>query len=293
MKHNKKLLSCFVSGMLFFNVSTSFSGSVDASTGARYYRRHDCSNSNPSSYYSYSLSFNSPITSSELPRTIIGNNDMVRDYDTSVVRLSCGGTGFIIDEHTIATAAHCVYDNAFLNITIDIIDTDNSVIDTINPTYIHIPSGFISPPQNHFSSYYDSALISVEEDLTDYGMFQLAISRDSYLTNSGSVIVSGFPQIYPPAYSGADWGIRFKASGVLDPLSSDDFLLWYDTDVAGGDSGGPVYVTEGVTANNQNHTLYEYKSVIGISTSEGSDLNAGLRVTDDILKFYYENDYII
>jgi len=295
MKHYKKILSCLVSGVLFFSMSSSFSSSVDASTGTRYYRRHDCSSSNPASYYPYSLYFSSSLTSSELPRTIIGNNDMVRDYDTSVVRLSCGGTGFIVDEHTIATAAHCVYSsNAFLDIDISIIDTDNSVIDTIEPTYIHVPSAYISPPQGQSSSYYDYALISVEENLHDYGMFQLAVARDNYIANSGSVVVSGFPQSYPSGYSNADWGIRFKASGTLNSsYSSNNYRLWYTADTAGGDSGGPVYVQEGVSANN---TLYEYKSVIGIHTNgtyEGGSYNSGVRITDDILKFYYENNYII
>ena len=219
---------------------------------------------------------------------------MVRDYDTSVVRLSCGGTGFIVDEHTIATAAHCVYNNTFLNITVDIVDTDNSVIDTITPTYIHVPSGFISPPQDQSSTYYDYALISVEEDLYDYGMFHLAVARDNYIANSGSVVVSGFPQDYPSEYSHAEWGIRFKASGTLNSSSSsNNYRLWYNADTSGGDSGGPVYVQEGVSANN---TLYEYKSVIGIHTNgagQGGSYNSGIRVTDDILRFYYENNYII
>ena len=34
-------------------------------------------------------------------------DDRVPDKDTSVVQLSIGGTGFIVDDHLIATAAHC------------------------------------------------------------------------------------------------------------------------------------------------------------------------------------------
>ena len=294
MKHVKRFFACLVSGVILMSETSVFTQNADATTGTRTYWRHDCSSVSSTSYYSYQLGFNSNLTSSESDRTIFGSNDMVRDYDTSVVRLSCGGSGFIIDEHTIATAAHCVYSwngHYFLDdITIDIVDTDNSVIDTISPTYFHIPYQFTTLT-NTYSSTYDYALITVAEDLSDYGMFHLAVAQDSYISNLGSVIVSGFPQAsaYPPGYSGSDYGLRFKAAGnLMNYISSTN--IHYDADMSGGDSGGPVYVEEGKYISG---TLYSYKSVIGINVSENTTYNCGVRITDDTLRFYYENDYII
>lgn len=293
MIHIKKNFSCFVSGVILMSAISVFTQNADATTGTRTYWRHDCSSNNSTSYYEYQLGFNDLLQSSEPNRTIFGSNDMVRDYDTSVVRLSCGGTGFIIDEHTIATAAHCVYSwnsHYFLDITIDIVDTDNSVIDTLSPTYLHIPYQFTTLT-NIYSPTYDYALITVEEDLSDYGMFHLAVAQDSYISNLGSVVVSGFPQesAYPPGYSGSDYGLRFKAVGnLMNYINS--FNIHYDADMSNGDSGGPVYVEEGKYISG---TLYSYKSVIGINVSQNTSYNCGVRITDDILRFYYENSNII
>lgn len=287
MNHYKNIIACLMSSVILITASTSFSQNAGATLGSREYYRHDCSSSNNRSYTSYSLTFGSSTGSS---RTIIGDNNMVRDYDTSIVRLSTGGTGFIIDEHTIATAAHCVYGGGtFLDdLTIMIVDSNNAIVKTISPTYIHVPYQFTRSS----SSSYDYALISVAEDLMGYGMFQLAVVRGNYISESGTVVVSGFPQEYPPGYLEADYGIRFQSSGSLSPeYTNDNYRIGYNADTAGGDSGGPVYVNEGITING---TLYEYKSVIGIHTSGTSgSYNSGVRITDDILKFYYDNNHII
>ena len=72
-------------------------------------------------------------------------DDRARDTEnTAVVRLSIGGTGFIVDDHTIATAAHCLYDTktkSFVkNMTIQIYTDDNfeTPYVTIKPKSAHI-----------------------------------------------------------------------------------------------------------------------------------------------------------
>ena len=139
----------------------------------------------------------------------------------------------------------------------------------------------------------DYALITVEEDLSDYGMFNLAVAQSSYISNQGQVVVSGFPAIsdYPSGYYGSNYGIRFKASGNLtNSGTSNGHNIYYTADMVPGDSGGPVYVEEGGFISG---TMYEYKSVIGINVAQFTTYNIGVQITDDLLRFYYDNDYII
>ncbi len=253
----------------------------------RYYRKHDYSSSNAYSYSEYSISPNVSINSvEENTRTIFGSNDMIRDYDTSVVRLSIGGTGFIVNNHVIATAAHCVYSietDEFFDLNIQIVDSDNTTIQTIYPKYSHIPKSFAQ--LSEYNSNFDYALIYVEEDLSQYGMFKLGTALDDYVDSNGQVTVSGFPQTYPAGYQNSEYGLRFKATGnVLS--SSNSYLLRYDADMTGGDSGGPVYVEEGITIDG---ILKEYKTAVAINVSQNVTTNNGVRINGDILRFFYSN----
>ena len=126
-------------------------------------------------------------------------------------------------------------------------------------------------------------MIYVDEDLSQYGKFNLGLALDSYADKKGSVIVSGFPQEYPEGYENASWGIRFKAAGNITGKTSDAFQ--YNADTAGGCSGGPVYIEEGITVNGK---LEEYKTVIAINKASG---NWGARMTAELLKFYGDNPY--
>lgn len=287
----KNIISIFTGLVICFLAITSQSLETNATTTYRYYWRHDYNNSSLTSYYRYSLASYDTDSTSYQGRSIIDSNDMVRDYDTSVVRLSVGGTGFIIGDHVIATAGHCVFNqnqDKFMNFTIDIVDANNNVIDTISPLYAHVNEAFATA--TNYISDYDYALIYVEEDLSEYGMFKLGVARDAYVNmfNENPVTVSGFPQEYPSGYEGQPYGLRFKATGNLIRRYTSENVLAYYTDTAGGDSGGPVYVEESVSINGQSK---EYKTVIGINCSEFSTRNFGTRVNSDLLRFYYVNDY--
>jgi V8-like Glu-specific endopeptidase len=256
----------------------------------RTYWRHDYNNTNQSSYYEYTLSPNYVINNvGNETDTIFGNNNMIRDYDTAVVKLSCGGTGFIVGDHTIATAAHCVYDtstNKFFDFTIEIIDANNNLLQTLSPRYSHISKNF---SQLSYDIKNDFALIYVTSDISQYGKFDLGVSLEDYANNSGQVIVSGFPQSYPAGYDGSEYGLRFKASGNLIANYTDSGKLAYDADMTYGDSGGPVFVEEGIFASGN---LGEYKTAVGINVYQTSVANYGVRINEDLLKFYKKNTYL-
>lgn len=262
----------------------------------RTYRKHKYSSSSLTSYSTYTVKRppSSNMLSSDydcMPMGIIGDNNMVRDTDSAVVRLyNVGGTGFIIGDHVIATAAHCVYNKdarIFMDNNIEIVDENNNVIDSFHAESVHIPEDYVL---NESYGLYDYALLYVPSvDLSDYGMFSLGVAKDEFVTDSRKqVVVSGFPQEYPDGYGSGPCEIRFKAAGNIYSQWNEHHL-YYTADTAGGDSGGPVYVEEGFTANGQ---WYSYKTVVGINKSSAGAYNTGVRITPELLAFYNHNQYL-
>lgn len=107
----KRLLALFISTLLFCLVAIVPINKVYAAevNSIMYYNIYDSDG-----YYngSYSLSA-SPTLSTSNSRGVIGTDNRVVDFTKSgVVKIitSAGmGTGFVVDSHTIATAAHCAY----------------------------------------------------------------------------------------------------------------------------------------------------------------------------------------
>lgn len=281
-----------VSAIVLLIVSVNFYNPVETNALSQVtYLRYDYTNPNSAPYeYTLSLpdtSFNSIIE----PYYISPPNDMVRDYDTAVVRLSSGGTGFIINDHVIVTAGHCIYDyenDNFSNITVDIVGSDNKVLKTVSPHYAHVTKKFadITSYDGDQGEQYDYGLIYVDEDLSDYGTFGMGICLNSYVENNGRVTVSGFPQQYPEGYEDNNYGLRFKASGNITGI--DGRTIEYNADMTNGDSGGPVYVNESYIDSKGNFS-YDYNTVIAINVAQSSSANYGVRVNFDILYFCYRN----
>ncbi|MCM1529692.1 MAG: serine protease [Alistipes sp.] len=298
-------LAAFVIALVVAVVAFSAYGNPQDANAAyfkRYYWRHDYSDPALDSYTQYSLSVE------ESSRMVIGSNDMIRDKDTSVVCLSLTGnglprvgSGFIVGKHIIATAAHCVYNKnfeRFYNIEISVVGSDNEELLTVRPVYAHISRDYVTS-DDYDTNDFDYALLYVEEDLSQYGVFSFGIATQKYVENEGQVIVSGFPVGYKPTYEGASYGLRFKSSGNILPDLTDSYKLRYDADMLTGESGGPVYVEEGfsITSNGKT-TNYEYRTVVAInvsekgSQSEEQDYNAGIRIDANHLKFYCSNEYL-
>ena len=217
-------------------------------------------------------------------------DDRVPDKDTSVVQLSIGGTGFIVDDHLIATAAHCVYgvDNkSFIkDLKVNIYDENcTKILKTITPKEVHMPLYYSFKGDKR----YDYALLYVEEDLSKYGEFSLSMPMDSFMTSGATVTVSGFPggTVSNPNAGGNK---RYKADGEIMDIRTYDPELWdyqikYSTFTSGGDSGGPIYTTQTFDGET-------YHTVVGIHTSSGGKVRYGTRITTTLLMFYYNNDHI-
>lgn len=223
-------------------------------------------------------------------RAVIGEDNRESDDTLSgVVKLYTNagglGTGFVVDAHTIATAAHCVFNkstgsfnttNASLN-RIEIYDENGNVEKTITNMYeVHIPNAYISDVTNRH--LYDYALITVTDDLSAYADFNLGIATDGIIGSNAVVKVTGFP---------GDKNGKWTASGniVTNSVFDYDRRLIYNADTKSGESGSPLYVRSEYGENG-------YNTVIGIHTSYIGFANCGVRMTTELLHFYKNNSNI-
>lgn len=237
-------------------------------------------------------------------------DDRVRDTDTSVVQVTpSGGTGFIIGDNMIATAAHCVYNantGSFVdNLQIVVRDIPYSNISRevkrCNVVEAHVPLSFMNAAitDDDTRSRYDYAIIYVEEDLSEYGIFDLGVPSTEFMGTNTGITISGFPSETASNPSAGNMAL-YKDTGVIKDISIRDntivnHRIMSTAYASGGNSGGPVYMTSTFGGE-------EYRTVIGIHTSSGycdydSDgveerVALGTRITPSLLRFYFNNEYI-
>lgn len=278
----------------------------------RSYVKHECNNNNASSYSIYQLTTESDDNRNNNRNAInlydMDRNDQVLCANEAVVKLSTStyyrGTGFIIGDNIVATAAHCVYDKksgTFYDFSVDIIGEDGQKIKSYQPASIHVPLEYAN---NTDDGLMDFALIYLEDvdqnengvvdgkGLTRHGKFNLGLSMDSLPSKNTRVTVCGFPSKdgYPDGYQNTedDEFLRFEAEGNLVGYDTyNNCRLVYKAYTHGGHSGGPVYVTE--TYTDKNGDEYSYKTVIGIHHSGSGIDNFGYRFTPEILTFLLKN----
>ena len=235
------------------------------------------------------------VTTSFTPRVIdwskSGVVKIMTDDTTPPEVLSSGyyGTGFVIDDHVIATVAHCVMSNpnyspyaSLYHITsIKLFNSNGSVSMTATPVEIHIPKLYYSYGNE------DYALITVEEDLSDYACFNLGTPLPSLASKNQSISITGFPLIYNDVVrNNATTHNMYTALGTITSVSSSPYypIISYNAGFESqGDSGAPVYVTE--TYNNNT-----YYTVIGIHRQGTPTYSNGVEITANQHRFYTNNN---
>ena len=253
---------------------------------------------NTSECYSLNTLYDTTNGSNPVPDSIIGTDDRVQESGLlGVLRVTTAsgegrGTAFVVDSHTLLTAAHVLrHDENFYietNLQFKIYATSSIPSQTtITPVRYHIPELFML-----YGSYeYDYAIVTVAEDLSNYINFDLGVARKNIETETNhTVYVTGF------GGNGASSGdelvvnpnminVRSTGSGslVTTPDTTSNYELRHNVDTVGGDSGGPLYVI------NSDLT----KTAIGINVrhdpSIPSQYNCATRITPDILSFVYNN----
>lgn len=236
---------------------------------------------------------------------VIGNTDeRVIDFTKSgvvkiVVSNDSGthyGTGFIVGPHAIATAAHVIDDNRYRRAAsikhIYSFNADGTQrTNTITPLEIHKPSLFIST--NPVEEYYDYALITVQEDLSNYPIFELGV-YDSMLDKDVAATITGFPGLIKNNSTGENIRVNnaenlhtmYSGNGIV--LSSNGFKITHNIDTSNGNSGGPLYITE----RYKDKVKYVAFGIHNLGVESGDTYNHAVQINSDIIKFYKNNTHI-
>ncbi len=205
------------------------------------------------------------------------------------------GTGFIIGEHEIMTAAHLIYGNDYNCSHIDsakavIPDsstyTDNAL--TLNIVSAHVPKTYINSINNmngENARYYDYAIMTVQEDLSSYGCYLLGMGTDS------------IKQKNVPIHSLGYAGRNLKIShGTIDVVQESSYK--FNLFSLPGSSGGPIYVESsfGVPGtSNEEYQIKTYRTAISIVSGGNGTANPnpyGTRIRPVIMQFAYDNEYL-
>ncbi len=238
--------------------------------------------------------------SSRTIQGVIGEDDREPYVNSGIVRIGYSwgvGTGFVVGDHTIATAAHCVYnyEEGYFSTftTIFFYDDNGNIVRSIYGKEAHVPESFIDNRNTNAMYDYDYALITVSQDLSDYEHFDLGmVLGEAALNNDFTVHAAGCPsQIEDENGTPVTAANKmYIGSGTL--LETSDYQLHFDTDITGGQSGGPVFVTSEY-AIGSNETV-PMKTVIGINSHVHLNeplKNGATRMTPELFAFYRNNPY--
>lgn len=277
---------------------------------SREYYRHNCQNNNTQTYNiaaAGSSSTNS-LNSSEVTRTgseyyDVTNNNIVQLTINGVFQ----GSGYIIGDHIIATAAHCsvytanslsgqelaYYNNIKVNVynTNAIVSEQNLLIST-DVEYIHIPCSYYSINNGiiTYNDNYDYALLYVKDSLSSYASnWDFGVTVEEVSSLNKTAITSGY-RWYNNILA------RYLSNGTIVPMPSGGNNLsscrMFSTGSSyPGKSGGVVYSSS--SYNNSN-----YKSAIAIVTGspgagqEGAGQTWSTRINPTLIRFYKRNNYL-
>lgn len=191
------------------------------------------------------------------------------------------GTGFIIGDHEIMTAAHIVYRNGFIDDMVTV-SFPNTSTETFTVETAHIPVNYT---ETESDSYYDYAIITVEEDLSNYGCYTLGMGTNSIKENNVPVHSLGY-------YAE---NTLMLSNGTIEQVNELNYKYYLYSNK--GSSGGPIY-TESVFGipgtTSSTYQMKTYRTVISLMVcgdTEGGSYNTfGARIRPETLQFAYDND---
>ena len=229
------------------------------------------------------------------------------DLDTAVVSLyfytyndnnvvCTAGTGFIIGDHEIMTAAHCAYNfSDSATVTIPNANPYTSEAITFNVVAAHVPQAYINYETiNNIpglcSQDVDYAILTVSEDLSQYGSFLLGMGTSSIKGKSVPIHCMG--------YQGNELKI---SNGLIININNIGISNNYETNLYSyyQTSGSPIYTESyfGVpNTTNEDYVLNRYRTAISLVSTSYNDNNGshtyGIIIGSEILQFAYSNNYL-
>ncbi len=259
-------------------------------------------------YCKYNLETKIETSYSIRPTEVIDNlatasldvNNYQDTQNLNAVQLSIGssgavGSGFIVDDYVIATAAHCVTNKTNTSceyvesITVNVYAADGvTLLDTANAIEVHIPS-FYKTSTNGNQDAYDYALIRVDKDLSAHGVWDMGVTTAEFMETGADVTSTGFTDL-----GDGNGYRRYYSTGSAIPFASEENgtvdnpnRIQTEARCNGGKSGGPIYYE--TIANSAT-----VKSVVGITTGKdaGDAHTWGVRMTPHVIQFYLNNSNI-
>lgn len=259
------------------------------------YRRHDCSDSNLKSYKTYTIPVGEEVNSADIPVMYASQDNTVDSENVACVELFSNGvfagSGFIVSNNTIATAAHCVYNystKSFMeNMTVKVHVSD-SVEYTASAEFLHIPTKYIRTTD--YDVNYDYALIRVG-DFKDKNGNKVNVGK--YSVNLGIMtdefINAGKESLTSVGYFDDDGVKRYQSTGKINPnIISHEYAYRYymEAKCVGGKSGGMTYFDSSYTFPGSSSTI-NTRSTVGINSTSGAGYATyGLRVNLNLIRFY-------
>ena len=259
-------------------------------------------------------------TTSTNTRGIIGTDDRVIENGLlGVINIQDSsnnnvGTAYVVDDHTILTVAHIIYQKknnvSYIapGLKFKVFSDYNTESDdyTITPVSYHVPNFYVnnaytglesSNQINDIAVKYDYAIVTVQEDLSDLVNFNLGIAREE-LPIGTNIYVTGFGGDCAGITPGFD---DVKTTGYGNLITSNDagintgYVLRYLTDAVPGNSGSPVYVLGGnngtsktaIGVNNIGWGYFDETTQQDVYTC-----NQCVKITTDILHFIFNNSYL-
>ena len=239
--------------------------------------------------------------SSRTIQGVIGEDDREPYVNSGIVRIGYSwgvGTGFVVGDHTIATAAQCVYrkeseyDYFSTFTSISFYNEDGNFARSIYGKETHVPSEYIECAYASRHNY-DYALITVSEDLSDYEHFDLGIVlNEALLTDQFEVHAAGCPSKIEDENGNVVTAANRMYICTGELVETSDYLIHFDADVTGGQSGGPVFVTSEYAIGSGEPV--SMKTVIGINSHVHINeplKNGATRMTPELFAFYRNNPY--
>ncbi len=208
------------------------------------------------------------------------------------------GTGFIIDDHRIVTAAHCIYhdydhdkeadpNEFYSDLQIQMCNSNGELTSTVyNVKEIHIPSKFVTEYEPDYYPY-DYALLTVNETLssTTYTHYEIGtpVNVTSNAFNSINLFISGFPQDVNPntrVYTSKGHGAN-NSSTITN-------MLEYVNHTWNGLSGSPVYTAIRYRIDNDEWIpVYTAVAIHTLGPIPGHE-QQGPAINEFLLTFYHQ-----
>jgi len=197
-----------------------------------------------------------PVNPSYFPYSAVTCLYIGRDQDgNGTIESWYDGTGFMEGPDLLVTAGHCMWSGTYgWADELRVYKQQNS--ETFSSTHYHPLNWTCSTAYTNNLDYrYDWCLVTLQNNIGDStGWFGKGYSSGSLVNKA--IAVSGYPSDHEH--------FQYKASGTIS--FSDTYIMKFNADAVGGESGAPVYDTTNVSW--------------GIFTYSGGTFNQGNRFTE-------------